>query len=230
MAKRRREAMPFPGGIEATPNGLLLLSVVAAVLYCFMAHRPASWRRTVAKTAGVTLLGLLSYAAGGPLLLTLALLASAAGDAALAAEEERWFLPGLVAFLIAHLLYIVLFATGSQGAGILLAEPLRGVWAVLIVVAAAVLVSRLMPALPSAMRGPVLVYALAIAAMGILAVTVPGYKIAVGATLFIVSDAILSIRKYLMAEGSPHDAWAGYAVWIFYYAAQLIIALSVLLT
>ena len=61
--------MPFPGGIEATPNGLLLLSVVAAVLYCFMAHRPASWRRTVAKTAGVTLLGLLSYAAGGPLLL-----------------------------------------------------------------------------------------------------------------------------------------------------------------
>ena len=79
------------------------------------------------------------------------------------------------------------------------------------------------------MRGPVLVYALAIAAMGILAVTVPGYAIAVGATLFIVSDAILSIRKYLMAEGSPHDGWAGYAVWIFYYAAQLIIALSVLL-
>lgn len=221
--------MPFAGGIEATENGLLLLSAVAAILFGFMVHRPASWRRTIAKTAGVFLLGLLAYSAGGPLLLALALMASAAGDAALAAEEERRFLPGLIAFLIAHLLYVVLFVTGSAGAGILIAEPLRCVWAGAIVVAAALLLMRLLPALPDAMRIPVIVYTLAIVAMGVVSVTVPGYAIAIGATLFIVSDAILAIRKYLMAETSPHEIWAGYAVWAFYYTAQLVITLGVLL-
>ncbi len=220
--------MPFPGGITATNNGLLLLSVVAAVLYCFMALRSPSWRRTVAKTASVALLGVLAWTAGGPLLLVLALMASASGDAALAAEEERWFLSGLVAFLIAHLFYIALFATGSEGVSIFAAELLRGVWAVLILIAAAVLLARLLPAVPAAMRAPVVVYALAIAAMGVIALTLPGYVIAVGATLFIASDAILAVRKFLMADDSPHDAWAAYAVWVLYYAAQLTITLAVI--
>lgn len=220
--------MPFPGGVTATANGLLLLSVVAAILYGFMAFRPPSWRRTTVKTASVALLGVLAWTEGGPLLLALALMASASGDAALAAEEERWFLPGLVAFLIAHLLYIALFATGSQGGGVLVAEPLRGVWAAIILIAAGGLLAKLLPAVPAAMRAPVVVYALAIAAMGVAAVTLPRYAIAVGASLFIASDAILAVRKYLMAEDSPNDARAAYAVWVLYYAAQLTITLAII--
>jgi uncharacterized membrane protein YhhN len=158
--------MPFPGGLTETANGLLLLSVLAAILYGYMAQWPASWRRTAVKTLSVALLGVLAWSAGGPLLLALALMASASGDAALAAEEERWFLPGLVAFLIAHLIYIALFATGSQGIGILAAETMRGIWALLIVIAAGALLAKLVPAVPVAMRAPVVVYALAIAAMG----------------------------------------------------------------
>lgn len=220
--------MPFPGGIAATANGLLLLSLAAAVLYGFMLHQPPNWRRTVVKTLSVVLLGALAWSEGGPLLLALALMASASGDAALAAEEERWFLPGLIAFLVAHLLYTALFLSGSQGIGILVVEPLRGVWAALIVIAAGGLLARLVPAVPTAMRMPVAIYGLAIAAMGIAAVTLPGYAIAMGATLFIASDAILATRKYLMADGSPHDAWSGYAVWALYYAAQFVITLAVL--
>ena len=219
--------MPFPGGLTDTANGLLLLSILAAMLYGFMVPWPASWRRTAVKTLSVALLGVLAWSAGGPLLLALALMASASGDAALAAEEERWFLPGLVAFLIAHLIYIALFATGSQGIGILAADPLRGVWALLIVIAAGALLAKLLPAVPAAMRAPVVVYAVAIAAMGVVAVTVPGYGVAIGATLFIVSDALLAVRKYLMAETSPHARWAGYTVWGLYYAAQLAMTLAV---
>ncbi|MEX0954135.1 MAG: lysoplasmalogenase [Rhizobiaceae bacterium] len=219
--------MPFPGGLTETANGLLVLSILAAVLYGFMAHWPASWQRTAVKTLSVALLGVLAWSTGGPLLLALALMASASGDAALAAEEERWFLPGLVAFLIAHVIYIALFATGSQGLGILVAETLRGIWALLIVIAASVLLARLVPAVPAAMRAPVVVYALAIAAMGVMSVTVPGYAVAVGATLFIASDAILAVRKYLIAETSPHAAWTGYAVWVLYFTAQLTITLAI---
>jgi uncharacterized membrane protein YhhN len=182
----------------------------------------------VVKTLSVVLLGALAWSEGGPLLLALALMASASGDAALAAEEERWFLPGLVAFLIAHLFYIALFATGSHGIGVLAAEPLRGVWAALIVVAAGGLLTRLLPAVETAMRVPVVIYGLAIAAMGVAAVTVPGHTVALGATLFIASDAILAARKYLMGANSPHETWSGYAVWVLYYAAQLVITLAVL--
>jgi uncharacterized membrane protein YhhN len=220
--------MPFPGGITATANGLLLLSIVAAILYGFMLHQPPSWRRTVVKTMSVVLLGMLAWSEGAPLLLVLALMASASGDAALAAEEERWFLPGLIAFLIAHLLYIALFATGSLGMGVLAAEPLRGAWAALVVVAAGGLLAKLVPAVETAMRLPVAIYGLAIAAMGVAALTLPGYTVAIGATLFIASDAILAIRKYLMAEASPHNAWSAYAVWVLYYAAQIVITLAVL--
>jgi uncharacterized membrane protein YhhN len=221
--------MPFPGGLTETANGLVLLSVLAAILYGYMAQWPASWRRTAVKTLSIALLGVLARSTGGPLLLALALMASASGDAALAAEEDRWFLPGLVAFLIAHLIYIALFATGSQGIAILAAEPLRGLWAVLIVIAAGALLAKLVPAVPAAMRAPVVVYALAIAAMGVMAVTVPGYGVAIGATLFIASDALLAVRKYLTAETSPHAAWTGYAVWALYYAAQATITLAILL-
>ncbi len=220
--------MPFSGGITDTANGLLLLSLLAAVLYLFLAHSPVSWRRTAVKTLSIVLLGLLAWTEAAPLLLPLALMASASGDAALAAEEERWFLPGLIAFLIAHLLYIALFFGGSDGLAVFVADPLRWVWAVLILIAAGGLLSRLLPAVPAAMRLPVSVYALAIAVMGLAALLVPGYAVAIGATLFIASDAILAVRKYLMAEGGPYDAPAGYAVWVLYYAAQLIIALAVL--
>jgi uncharacterized membrane protein YhhN len=220
--------MPFAGGISETANGTLVLSLAAALLYAIMANQPANWRRTAAKTASVTLLGVLAYVTGGPLLLVLALMASASGDAALAAEEDRWFLPGLVAFLIAHLLYVALFVTGSAGLGIVLAEPLRIIWVALIVLAAGALLIKLLPAVPGAMRGPVAVYALAIAAMGIAALALPGYAIAAGATLFIASDAILAVRKFLLAESSAHAMWTGYAVWGLYYAAQVVITLAIL--
>lgn len=220
--------LPFPGGINETANGLLLLSVVAATLYGLMLHRSPSWRRTAVKTLAVALLGLLAYSVGGPLLLALALMASASGDAALAAEEERWFLPGLIAFLIAHLLYIALFLTGSQGISVL-AEPLRGVWAAFVLIAAVALLAKLLPVVEKAMRVPVTIYAMAIGAMGVVAVTLPGYAIASGATLFIASDAILAVRKFLMAETSPHTVWTGYAVWVLYYTAQLTITLAILL-
>ena len=219
--------MPFPGGMTETANGLLLLSILAAILYGFMAQWPVSWRRTAVKSLSVALLGVVAWSAGGPLLLALALMASASGDAALAAEEERWFLPGLVAFLIAHLLYLALFATGSQGIGVLAAETMRGIWALLIVIATGALLVKLVPAVPAAMRVPVAVYALAIAAMGVMAVTLPGYAVATGATLFIASDALLAVRKYLMAETSPHATWTGYAVWVLYFTAQLTITLAI---
>mgnify|MGYP001222862387 CR=1 FL=1 len=221
--------MPFAGDITSTANGTLALSVVAAILYAFMQAGDPSWRRTAVKTAPVLLLAVLSLVQGGPWLLAAGLLASAAGDAALAQEGERPFLAGLAAFLLAHLLYIVLFIVHWPGADSFFAEPWRAAAALVLVVFCGLMLRRLLPALPGEMRLPVVAYVAAITLMGLTAFGVPGIGVAAGATLFVASDAILATQKFLLAEASPHRAWTGHAVWALYYAAQLLIALAFLL-
>ena len=48
----------------------------------------------------------------------------------------------------------------------------------------------------------------------------------VGAVLFILSDIILTIRKYWTGPGHPIDGLAANIVWITYYAAQFILTVS----
>lgn len=222
--------MPFPGDISATPNGTLLLAAFFAFFYLLMQAREPSWRRTVAKTAPMLLLAGLSATQGGPWLLTAALLASAAGDAALAQDGERPFLAGLASFLLAHVLYIALFVLHWRPElGLLAAEPWRALAGVALVALCAIMLWRLLPAMPGGMRAPVGAYVATILLMGLASLGVPGGGVALGAILFILSDAILASQKFLLSEDSPHRAWAGPAVWILYCAAQFLITLAFLL-
>lgn len=221
--------MPFAGDISSTANGTLVLSIAAAIFYAFMQDGMPSWRRTVVKTAPVLFLAILSFIEGGPWLLTVGLLASAAGDAALSQEGERPFLAGLAAFLLAHILYIALFLAFSSDAGIFAAEPWRALAAIVLIAFCVLMLKRMMPTLQAGMRLPVLAYVAAITAMGIAAFGVPGRLVSAGAALFVASDAILAVRKFLMPEPSPHRILTGLAVWILYYAAQLLITLAFLL-
>ena len=48
----------------------------------------------------------------------------------------------------------------------------------------------------------------------------------VGATLFILSDIVLTIRKYWTGPDHPIDGVAAHFVWVTYYAAQVILVLT----
>lgn len=222
--------MPFPGGIEAPANGTLILSAVAAILYLFMTRRPSSFRRTAVKTASTALLGGLVLVEGGPMLLAAALFLSALGDLFLAEEGERAFLAGLGSFLLAHLVYVVLFGMAGGAAAALAAEPWRIAAAALVAIFAAGMFQRLRPALPSDMVVPVAVYVVAILAMGLAALTLPSIAVIAGAVLFIASDAILAAGRFLIPADSPGQAIVGPAVWSLYYAAQVSITLGFLLS
>lgn len=221
--------MPFAGGIDLLSNGTLLLACVAAVLYLAMEANPASWRRAVAKTAGVALLAVLAVVEQGPWLLVAGLALGAAGDAFLARDGERPFLAGLASFLAAHLAYAALFTAIGAGLGLLVGEPWRLALVVVAAVAALVLLRRLLPAVGAALRVPVSAYVAAILAMTIAAATVADPLVAAGAALFVASDAILAVRTFLLPEGSPHHRRAGPAVWVLYFLAQVTITLGVLL-
>jgi len=221
--------MPFPGGMDSLANGTLLLSVAAALLYLPVQGRSPSLRRTIVKTAAVALLAVLAWIAGGPLLLVAALALSAAGDAFLAQEGETPFLAGLASFLAAHLAYVALFLSTGGGAAMLTAEPWRLALALLAAAGAVVLLRRLLPAAGPAMRVPVAAYAAAILAMLWAAATVPAPIILAGAALFVLSDSLLAIGRFLLPPDSPRQPATGAAVWVFYYLAQAAIALGFLL-
>jgi len=145
---------------------------------------------------------------------------SLAGDTFLMLPE-RWFLPGLGAFLAAHLAY------GAGLAGALVDAP--SAWRLLPFLGYALgLFAYLRPRLREH-RGAVLAYALVITAMTWLAlerhldVETRGSRLALaGALLFVVSDSALAVNRFATPFRLSPVVVLG-----TYYAAQLLLALSV---
>ncbi|WP_419906814.1 lysoplasmalogenase family protein [Hoeflea sp.] len=215
----------FEYGIDSPQLGSLLLSAAAAFLYFLMVERQPSARRTGAKTLAIALLAALSVIVGGPVLLTAALLLCAAGDAFLAQDDERAFLIGLAAFLVGHILYVVLFL-GLGSSDVVVAQPLRlGIGAAIVLAAMAASV-RIIPA--AGHMGPaVAAYIAVIVAMGLSALLMPGWGVVAGAVLFMASDTVLATQKFLLPPEEAPFLRARF-VWVSYYLAQVLITLSIL--
>lgn len=154
------------------------------------------------------------------------LVLSLLGDVALLWPQQG-FLPGLVAFLLAHLAYLVAFTRDVR----LGAQPRAFVaYAVL----AAGMLTVLWPSLPGGLRLPVLAYVLCLAAMAAQTASVwltarqrgaaaddlaLARRAALGGLLFLCSDALLAFNRF----HTPLPA-AGLLVLGSYWAAQWLIA------
>jgi uncharacterized membrane protein YhhN len=162
---------------------------------------------------------------GGWTLAGLAL--GAAGDAFLLGRGHRMFLGGLIAFLLGHLAYVAGLAA--------LVPPARwpgaaGAYAALPIAAGLAALARLWPRL-GRLRGPVILYVAAIAAMVVGALAALGdgalpapqrTYLAAGAALFFVSDLAVARDRFIARE-LANRAWGLPA----YYAGQLLIAWSI---
>ncbi len=215
----------FQYPIDSPQLGTLLFSAVAAFIYLFLVAGTPSARRTGVKTLAIALLAVLSVLFDGPILLTIALLACAAGDALLAQDDERAFLLGLIAFLIGHIGYAALFASHGD-VTLVAAQPWRVVVGIVMVLVAAVAARRLLPGVAT-MRLPVSLYMIVIVVMGLSSLLMDGWGVAIGAVLFMASDLVLAAQKFLLpSESKPYPR--ALFVWISYYLAQVVITLSVL--
>ena len=153
-------------------------------------------------------------------LIAAGLLCSLAGDVLLMVPADL-FLPGLVAFLAAHLCYLTAFRSDGGGAG-----PVGLL--VLVVLAGAGVLSVLWPSL-GPMRLPVLVYVAVILTMCWMALgrwwvtRAPGSGLAAaGALCFVVSDSVLALDRFRSPVGLSPLLVLG-----TYYVAQILIASSV---
>jgi uncharacterized membrane protein YhhN len=221
--------LPFPGAATDTANATLIFSAATALLYLFAVDAQESLPRTAMKTLSIALLAVLAAVERGPLLLVAALALSALGDAFLSRDGDRAFLAGLASFLVAHLVYIALFYLSGESFAILTAEPWRAGVVGVMAVFSLVMLARLLPVVARDMRLPIVAYVAAILAMGVAALTLGNLFVIGGAVLFMASDAILAAEKFLMASLSPRRRPARLAVWVLYYAAQLLITLGFLL-
>jgi len=208
-------------GFETVEHGVLLLSLLAFAAYLTLLDKPVSMTRTTAKTLAVGSLCALALMAGGPKLLALALALSALGDAFLAHEGEVAFLGGLGSFLAAHIGYAILFISSGPGFS---QAAVPGALAIMVF---ALGMGVLMVRKAGPLKMPVAAYVVAIAIMGLGGVTLGG-PVLVGVALFMASDAILGSEKFLMAEASPYRRLTSPAVWVLYYAGQLLITLGLL--
>jgi uncharacterized membrane protein YhhN len=135
-----------------------------------------------------------------------------------------YFVPGLVAFLLAHLSYIARF---KRGVAWFPSKPVLGL-ALAYAVGMFSFIS-LCGDLPAGLRLPVAVYALVIALMASQAVgralglrDAASVLMAVGAVFFVVSDTLLAINKFVTPLGV---AGLDGGLWVLatYYTAQLLL-------
>lgn len=156
--------------------------------------------------------------------LVAALAASLLGDVLLMGPQH-WFVGGLLAFLVAHLCYLVLLSRDAPWwhSRLALAFTLG---------AGAAMTAWLWPGLPAALRIPVGVYVTAIALMVAQALgraqalgTPQARWVGLGAGLFMLSDSLLAVNRFM--QPLP---LAGLWVLATYFSAQICIAANVLPT
>jgi uncharacterized membrane protein YhhN len=150
-----------------------------------------------------------------------ALLLSWLGDVLLLLEERApvFFILGLSSFLLAHMAYIFFFNLLRKGGGL----SVKPLFLVFVGAYYAALVVSLYPYLEG-MRIPVLVYGLVISTMLVLALSLGPLKeriglfIVFGALLFVLSDSVLAINKFMR----PFTG-AGVLIMLTYGMAQFFI-------
>jgi uncharacterized membrane protein YhhN len=156
------------------------------------------------------------------LAIILGLLFSLGGDIALMFKSKRAFMIGLILFLIAHIVYSIVFTVYS---GFVKGDLYI---AVVLILLAIIIYFYLYPGLEK-MKIPVLIYVVVISFMVNRAISTFSGKffnysqvllISIGAGLFYISDLILAINKFRKPFKYHRISLA------FYYSGQLLIALS----
>jgi len=216
--------------LRIDPCGLRLtvtaIAALATGLHLRAEYRGPRWQVYLFKPLIVATLFLLAafsspaHGARYQLAIAIGLACSLLGDIFLMLPTDQ-FLPGLGSFLLAHLAYLVAFTSGVPVATApVLLLPLLA--------AAVPLLYLLWPTL-GRLRLPVLVYSITIVLMvwrawgRQLALPTPGSSLAAaGATLFMVSDAILALNRFHRPFPSARAL-----IMINYAIAQGLIAVSV---
>lgn len=143
-------------------------------------------------------------------------------------RDERYFIAGLVAFLLSHLAYILLFNKQIKPKNTK-SKAVFWIGVTSIIAYLIIMMAMLLPTLDD-LTIPVFVYALVISTMLLFAFkgfliwdTPANWFILIGAIVFVSSDSILAFNKFYQPV-----AWSSFLIMITYLAAQYLIVIGIL--
>lgn len=183
-----------------------------------------AWRPLL-KTGATLALALIVIVEGGWVLLALALLCSAAGDAALTRSGERPLMFGMAAFGLAHVFYLILFINQEGAIG---RDGPRAVMQAATLIAGALLLHRLYGRMGE-LRLPGAIYAVLVTVMSIVGFGLPPslWPASFGAALFFCSDALLA-ESLFGPRREGDEGWRAPLIWILYWGGQAAITAGML--
>ncbi|HEY4978826.1 MAG TPA: lysoplasmalogenase [Candidatus Acidoferrum sp.] len=204
--------------------GFFVLIAVALLLGAEVFDQP--WLMYIFKPLAIALIFSISLAnwkvhpSPFALWISIGLFLSLIGDIALM-SQDRFFVSGLLAFLVAHICYLAAFSRGVK-------FPARpSVWLLYLTVLGS-FYGFLFPGIPSALRLPVGFYVFFVASMAaqsmgrfLMLNNHPARLAALGTVLFLLSDALLSFDRF----HAPIPA-AAFFILTPYFLGQWLIALS----
>lgn len=196
--------------MRAALLGVLAASVVLLLVAEARRSTRLAWATKPVASAAFVALGIDRGADPGVLA---ALVLAAVGDVLLL--HPRGFRAGLVAFLLAHVAYAATFT----------ARGLDPAWtagaAVVVAAASALVLRRLFPHVPPALRVPVVAYVVVIGAMVAAATGTRAPAIAAAAAAFWLSDLLVTHHRFV--RPAVADRIVGLPL---YYGAQAVFALA----
>ena len=161
----------------------------------------------------------------GPLLVA-GFALSALGDWCLAFKGEKYFLAGLVSFLLAHLAYARMFFLGQNAQWA--SGPLFLAGAVIVFAISIGVFRRLRDRL-GPMKWPVAVYTGVIAAMVVAALARgPDPVLLAGVALFMASDIVLAHQTFPASSATQEPRWRSWFIWYAYFIGQALIGAAYL--
>ena len=217
-------------GFDRLDGALLLLSIASGVVYMVTRGVQPFPGSVVIKALSMAPLAVLAFrvlrridrTSPDGLILAAALMLSCAGDVFLHLSFRRYFVHALVAFLLAHVTYVVLFVRNRP-------RPLRPSTGQLILAFVVVVYGLLMCAWLwtglGRLAGPALAYAAAITAM-VLSTILAGFSrpfVWIGALLFLISDSLIAAGRFMVTV-----PLIGLLIWPTYYLGQYGIAIGFL--
>ncbi len=196
----------------------IISSIVYAVILIVNPELPLHFIIKIIPIICLLILTIIHSADNIKILLLSALVFSAAGDITLGIDIENLFILGLIFFLIAHIFYIILFFKGFK-------FNKKSIPINILILIYAVTIGLLLRNIENKYLIPVILYLLIITVMAVTASfysTGNKYKtvyfVIIGAVLFMISDSIIAINKFLFEF--PFSRPIGI---ITYYAAQFFI-------
>ena len=201
-------------------NSLIVLFLISSIYYVFFysfIEEPLKMLFKLIPMVLVIVIALLSNSSNVnfyKMIILIGLIFCAIGDYTL-----QWFIIGLISFFIGHLFYIRAFLSTNEQKTPVVAKVLLIVYGLMM---GFIVLSAVIQKGDFVLAGAVFCYIAVILTMGWTSFGTKCNFAIIGALLFIISDSVLAINKFVVPVDYSHQL-----IMSTYYGAQIIIALSI---